>query len=134
MNLITKINIKKEFNDMNKNKILKNNQREFDIGLQILRVIISYFVIISHYYNEFNSTIIFRHIRALFGTHVLVFFILAFYFSYSTIVSSNTSKLCKRIKRLIIPYFLWPIIIWILNKILPKDYLLLALLRLCSKI
>ena len=124
MNSIAKNKIikKNELVPKQQNKISKNNQRKFDIGLQILRVIICYFVIIAHFYNGHNSTIIFRHIIALFRTHVSVFFILAFYFSYSTIISSNTLKLCERLKRLIIPYFSWPIIIWILNKFLPKDY------------
>lgn len=103
-------------------KIINNDKKYFDIGLSLLRVFICYFVIIAHCYNRSNSSIIFKKINSLFKTHVLIFFIMGFYFSYKTIISSNPKQKIDRLKRLIIPYFLWPIILWFINKIVPKDY------------
>lgn len=104
------------------NKITNDNKKNFDIGLAILRVFISYFVVIAHCYNSSNSSFIFKKINSLFKTHVLIFFIMAFYFSYKTIISSNLKKKIDRLKRLIIPYILWPIILWLINKLVPKNY------------
>ena len=41
------------------------------------------------------------------------FFIMAFYFSYDSFISKNINKIKDRFKRLLIPYILWPIIMYI---------------------
>ena len=45
------------------------------------------------------------------------FFILSFYFNYNLFLNREIKKIKQRFRRLLIPYFFWPIIIWILNNI-----------------
>ena len=49
---------------------------------------------------------------------VRVFFIMSIYYSYNTLINSDYKKKYERLIRLSIPYILWPIIIFYLNKIL----------------
>ena len=48
---------------------------------------------------------------------------MAFYFSYKTIVSNDCKKKFKRLERLCIPYFLWPLIIYFLNNYLLSKFI-----------
>ena len=47
---------------------------------------------------------------------------MSFYFSYKTLVSNDCKKKLKRLERLCIPYFLWPVIYFFLNKYLIKYF------------
>ena len=90
----------------------------FDIGLGILRLTLAFLVVISHCYNFELATGIWKEIIKKTETvsfHVRVFFMMSFYFSYKTLVSSNYKKIFDRFLRLLIPYILWPIIILLLN-------------------
>ena len=55
--------------------------------------------------------------------HVPTFFILSFYFSYFSFKSKNIQKIKIRFQRLLIPYFLWPIIFWSFNNVLSFLYI-----------
>lgn len=97
---------------------LENSKKEqvvlvFDIGLAILRPMLSFSVIMTHCFN-FNylsgiSKIIIFRLRKL-EFHVPIFFIMSFYFSYKTVVSSDFKKKIIRLQRLFIPYCIWPTI------------------------
>ena len=113
----------------NKNHITLKNipQKEekftFDIGVAILRPILSFLVITTHCYNINNAKGKWKEISEktdAFWFHIPTFFIISFYFTYKTLISSNYKKKFERIQRLFIPYFLWPIIIFLLNKFLYK--------------
>ena len=52
--------------------------------------------------------------------HVPIFFLMSFYFNYKTIISRNYEKQIKRLERLLIPYIIWPIILFFLNWILKR--------------
>ena len=47
--------------------------------------------------------------------HVPSFFIISFYFTYKQLVSFSLKLFLKRVEKLIIPYFLWPIIFFIFH-------------------
>ena len=108
-----------------KKKNLKNDEVLFDFGLGILRPILALCVLISHCY---NSNYAFGKWKFLLTRtenlyfHVPIFFIMAFYFSHKTFVSSDLKKKFERIQRLIIPYALWPTIFYFLNNNLLKKY------------
>ena len=55
--------------------------------------------------------------------HVRVFTIISFYFSYKTLSSLNTQKISKRFQRLLIPYIIWPIIVYFVNKYVISKYI-----------
>ena len=66
-----------------------------------------------------GSEIIFEKIRFLKNRiHVPIFFLMSFYFTHKLFLSKNIEKIKQRFERLLIPYFIWPIIIWIINNIL----------------
>jgi hypothetical protein len=101
------------------------NEVLFDIGLGILRPILAFCVIISHCYNPqyaIGKWKFFHGRTQNLYFHVPIFFIMAFYFSHKTFVSSNLKKKNERIQRLIIPYALWPIIFYFMNNNLLKKY------------
>ena len=110
----------KKFKNRKKNK---NIIIYYDIGLSILRPFLSFFVIMSHCYNYQIAQGAWRRFyqnadRFLF--HVPIFFLMSFYFSYKTVVSRNYVKQMKRLERLLIPYIIWPIILFFLNYILKR--------------
>ena len=47
--------------------------------------------------------------------HVSCFILISFYFSYKIISGRNTIKIKKRFERLLIPYFIFPIIVSLIN-------------------
>lgn len=103
--------------------INRENKKQFDIGLAVLRVILCFLVIVHHYYNYFYSTIEWGKIiikLEYFSFQVRTFFIISFYFSYKTFISFNFKKIYQRFERLLIPYILWPIIFWLINNLLIK--------------
>jgi len=103
-------------NDLYSNTQIKN---KYNIGLGILKVFLALDVIISHNFNK-NST----HNKILLfclkrrRVHVPSFFIMSFYFMHKELLRLNINKIRRRFERLIIPYFFWPIILWIINNIL----------------
>ena len=102
------------------NKIrIGNEKRKYNIFLAILRAYLSFNVINSHYLKTppilMNKYII-RILRN--SMHVPIFFLISFYLSHKLFVSKDIVKIKKRFERLLIPYLVWPIIIWILNNFL----------------
>ena len=115
INKITSTKIINNLNDIKKTIIKNNNKKQLNIGLCILRVTICYFVVYSHCCNITNSKYFIRILFSIFRVHVRIFFLMAFYFSCTTIISSDIMKKIQRLKRLVIPYIIWPIILWLLN-------------------
>jgi fucose 4-O-acetylase-like acetyltransferase len=100
---------------------IKNEKPIFDIGLAILRPILSFFVIMTHCYKYSYATGLWKFLifkTKKFYFHVPIFFLMSFYFSQKTLSSSNTKKKAERFERLCIPYFFYPIILFLLNKLL----------------
>jgi len=100
---------------------IKNEKYIYDIGLAILRPILAFLVVMTHCYDYNGQIGKWRKIikkTNRFRYHVQIFFIISFYFSHKTLTSLNYKKLFERIQRLCIPYFLWPIIFFLLNKLL----------------
>jgi fucose 4-O-acetylase-like acetyltransferase len=98
-----------------------NKKPKFDIGLGILRAFLSFLIVMSHCYDPTNAVGYWK--LAFYKTegcyyHVRTFFILSLYFWYNTLVSSDISKKIRRLERLLIPYIIWPLIVFFLNKYL----------------
>lgn len=93
-------------------------QKQYYLGLSILKVLLAFDVIRTHnfkYTSTTNKFILFcmRNRRI----HVPSFFIMSFYFMHNELIMLNFNKFIKRIERLLIPYLIWPITIWIINNI-----------------
>ena len=102
----------------------ENEIKKYNIFLAILRVYLSFNVINCHCLCSPNiltnkkimNKYIIRIIRN--NLHVPMFLIMSFYFSQKSFLSKNIDKIKRRFERLLIPYFIWPIIIWIINNFL----------------
>lgn len=84
-----------------KNIPKKEEKFTFDIGVAILRPILAFLVIITHCYNINNAKGKWKEIREktdAFFFHIPTFFIISFYFTYKTLISSNYKKNLKEYK------------------------------------
>lgn len=97
--------------------------RNYNFGFGFLKMILSLDVIRSHCFNP-NSTnnkylIYFLEKRRI---HVPSFVILSFYFIHKKLISIKSNFLFERLERLLIPYILWPIIIYNLNNFIIRKF------------
>ena len=117
--------------------IIHNNinidKKKIYLGIEILRVILCFWVLSFHsiQYKKIND-LFFYIIKKTF--HVPCFSFISFYFSYNIFKGKNTFKFKKRMQRLLIPYILWPLIIFVIDNIsnrkiiIPLYYLKIQLL------
>ena len=87
----------------------------YDIGLSFLRPFLSFFVIMGHCHDIQKTREAWRRFYQKtdnYAFHVPIFFLMSFYFNYKTIISRNYEKQIKRLERLLIPYIIWPIILF----------------------
>jgi len=97
-------------------KVKKDTQKNIYLGVQLLRIIFSFHILILHCINlEIYKSYIIKMIIKKVSIDLGTFFIISFYFSYNNFTSSNIIKIKQRFIRLLIPYFIWPIIFFILN-------------------
>ena len=102
----------------------KKNINNKNIGIEILRIYLSFLVVNTHCYNRINN---FKYIKILRNRlHVPTFFIISFYFFQKPLISRNLHKFRERFQRLLIPYIVWPIIFLLIN-ILISNYFNLEL-------
>ena len=102
---------------MKKFSKFKSKRKKYNYVLGVLKVILSFTVILTHCLKietTNNKFILFIFKRSQ-SIHVPAFFTLSFYFMHDHFISLKIKTLLKRIERLIIPYFGWPIIIYALN-------------------
>ena len=95
--------------------ITKNNynKKEINIGISFLRVILSFMVILDHFY---DYAILSKYYYILYY-HIPTFFLISFYYNYNTLTSFNINRIKSRFGRILIPYFSWCTISWIINNI-----------------
>ena len=93
-------------------KKISNNNR--NIGIELLRMIFSFFILLIHCVNVKNNILIILLYKR--GFHVSYFFLISFYFFYNTIKSRNIIKIKLRFLRILIPYFIWTLVIFIINQ------------------
>lgn len=89
---------------------------EKNYGLEILRMILCFWVLCFHCLKESNNNIILSFKRKMF--HVPSFFFISFYFLFPVIKSRNINKMRQRLIRLSISYIFWPLITFSFNNIL----------------
>ena len=92
--------------------------KQFYLGIEILRMFFAYIIVFFHCMNrEIYNHIFIKFITNIVSFGLYTFFFLSFYFSYNSINSKKISKIKERFKRLIIPYIIWPIIIYAQKKL-----------------
>ena len=94
----------------------KLNTKNRILGLELLKALLCLWIVIIHCSNSTNKRV--KYLRR--GFHVPTFFMMSFYFFYPILSERIKTKIIFRFQRLIIPYIIWPIIIFSLNNILMK--------------
>jgi len=84
-------------------------------GIQILRMLLSLWIVLIHCCKIRNRILIILLINHPF--HVPIFFIISFYFFYDKIYFRSLNKIKIRFERLLLPYIIFPIIILLLNNV-----------------
>jgi fucose 4-O-acetylase-like acetyltransferase len=91
-----------------------NTYTKINYSLELLRLLLSFWVILYHCH---------RTVYKFKGKfHVPTFMIMSFYFYYNTLKAKNIPKMKQRIERIVIPYIIWPIFIFIFDHTLFKIY------------
>ena len=91
-----------------------NKTKRIYLGLEILRMFFSFTILFFHCLNKrIYSRNFLNNLSEVVSVALNTFFIMAFYFSYNSFISKNIDKIKNRFKRLLIPYILWPIIIYL---------------------
>ena len=90
---------------------IKSAKTDINIGVQILRVIYCFLVVVVH----FGSGEIYAFSWKYIDFYVTSFFLIAFYYSYHTFSSRHIPKIKERFLRLLYPYILCPIIVYVRN-------------------
>ena len=99
-----------------KNQINKIINKNINLGIEILRVYLSFSVIVLHFLkNEYKKNIFMKLIFHCQPFYVPSFFLIAFYFSFNIFISKNIVKIKERFIKILIPYILWPFLFWIWN-------------------
>ena len=108
------IDSKKDLNTTSKKERMIDSRNK-NINCEILRMILCFWVVTCHTCT-FKNPRINRIINSQF--HVPSFMIISFFYFYKNLYMRNISKIKKRFERLLLPYFIWPILLYILNNIL----------------
>ena len=98
------------------NSLHKIKKENINYGIQILRMILSFWVVIFHIHRNPNFFLVKK------GFHVPTFIIISFYFLYSSLSKRNIIKIRKRLERLIIPYILYPLLYFFIYNLLYISY------------
>ena len=86
------------------------NNKNINYSLELLRLILCLWVVIQHCCRNVNK---FKR-----KFHVPTFMIMSFYFYSNTLKTKNIPKIKQRFQRILIPYIIWAIFLFIFNYIL----------------
>ena len=89
----------------------RNENKKINYSLELLRLILSFWVVLQHTYKYIN-----KYNKGKF--HVPAFMIISFYFYDNTLKLKSIIKINQRFQRILIPYIIWPVFIFINNNLL----------------
>jgi len=93
---------------------LESQKKTINEGIQILRMILSFNIVVFHCIaNKAQNIFIYFICKIAVPYYVPTFFLIAFYFSYKTFTSKKIIRLKDRLLRILIPYIIWPCVFWI---------------------
>ena len=120
-NYILKFKKEKLVNYKINKKNLKKSIKKINLGIELLRMILSFLIVLVHFYGNKKSKFYFFLFQNL-SYYVPCFFFISFYLSYKIFTSRNIEKIKERYTRILIPYMGWPILFWIKNNYLYYIY------------
>ena len=93
------------------------------LGIEILRMTFAFFILFFHCKNNNIYSMNFTsYLNEIVEIGLTQFFIISFYFSYNSFISKNIYKIKERFKRLLVPYVIWPIIVFLLQVLFYSNY------------
>ena len=94
--------------------------KNMNLGIQLLRMILCFWVISFHSLqkNKVNYSILNIIKTKLY--HVPCFVFISFYYTFNVFFNKNIKKFQNRLERLLIPYILWPLLILLIDFITNK--------------
>jgi len=87
------------------------NKKKINYNIELLRLLLSFWVVIQHCYRKSN-----KNLKGLF--HVPTFMIMSFFYYNNILKTRDIIKIEQRLQRISIPYILWPTFLFISNNIL----------------
>ena len=97
-------------------------KRNKNLGIQLLRTILCFWVLSFHYLNREKLNYFLFYITKKKFFHVPCFSFISFYYCYNIFSQSNITRIKNRLNRLLIPYIIWPLIVYIKNIIFMKNF------------
>ena len=92
-------------------KILQKKEKNY--GIAVLRVILSFMVVLDHFYNKRTK----KKFSYILYYHIPTFFLISFFYTHNYFQTFNIAKIKLRFERLVIPYFFWSLVAFIKNNI-----------------
>lgn len=92
----------------------RNTNKKINYSIEVLRLLLCFWVVLHHccvYVGNYKGRF-----------HVPTFMIMSFYFYYKSLKSKAIIKIKQRFQRILIPYIIWPIFIFIFNNLLVKIF------------
>ena len=101
-------------------------KRKVNLGIEILRMILSFLIVVIHFYNRSFATSPLRSFPFKnLGFYIPTFFVISFYFSHDCFVSRNIPKIKQRFQRILIGYGIHGVFWFLFNLIFfPKQIFL----------
>ena len=91
-----------------------NFNKNINLGIELLRTLMSFSIVILHFLKpEYRTNNLIKFIFHAQTFYVPTFFLISFYFSFNTFISKKISKIKERFIRILIPYTIWPIFLWL---------------------
>ena len=87
-----------------------------NLGIQFLRTILSFWIVCFHCIKKKNT--IYKKIIFEKKFHVPTFIIISFFMLLKNLRDRSINKMKHRFERLLIPYIIWPSVIWIISNLL----------------
>ena len=101
-----------------------NGNRKVNLGLNLLRVWLSFEVVADHFWHAKGLTGVMAFLFAMRSVAVPCFLLMSFYLTANRYAESDVKWLKTRFGRLCVPYFIWPLvyfaIIWVLSAVSPR--------------
>jgi len=95
-------------------KIKYEKKKKLLLGIEILRMFFAFMILFFHCRNrKIYSTFFISYLTQIVAVGLELFLIISFHFSYNSFTSKNINKINERFKRLLFPYIIWPIIIYL---------------------
>ena len=93
--------------------IKKNKLKNINLGIELLRMNFSFLIVVYHIHSREIKNFILQLALYFLGFYTSTFFFISFYFSFRNLTSRIIIVTKERLLRILIPYIIWPIIIFV---------------------